>query len=355
MKAKVTGCRPGFIRPLRPAWLDPGSRQPLLVRTRSHTMPLGEFELIARYFSRPARRAVLAGGDDCALLVAQPGMQLAVSTDMLLEGRHFLSTVAPERLGHKALAVNLSDLAACGARPLAFTLALALPSVDEAFLGGFARGLLDLAERHDCELVGGDTTRGPLAICITVFGEVPVGQALLRSGARAGDDLYVSGCLGDARLALEAFRGRVALDGHAFTAARDAMELPEPRVALGVALRGVASSAIDISDGLLGDLGHILERSGVGATVDVDGVPRSATLRAQPTGLQRLCALSGGDDYELLFSAAPARADAVAAAADQAGVAVTRIGRLETAPGLRLIDASGAAVSPSFASFDHFR
>ncbi len=318
-------------------------------------MPLGEFELIERYFSRPARRAVLGGGDDCALLAVQPGMQLAVSTDMLLEGRHFLATVAPERLGHKALAVNLSDLAACGARPLAFTLALALPAVDEIFLGGFARGLLALAERHDCELVGGDTTRGPLAICISVFGEVPDGQALLRSGARAGDDLYVSGHLGDARLSLEAFRGRVDLDGQAFTLVRDAMEVPEPRVALGLALRGVASSAIDISDGLLGDLGHILERSGVGASVEIDRVPRSAALRTQPPRLQRLCSLAGGDDYELVFSAPPERAAAVAAAAREAGVAVTCIGRIEGVTGLRLLESSGAPVAHDFGSFDHFR
>ncbi|HOF30240.1 MAG TPA: thiamine-phosphate kinase, partial [Burkholderiaceae bacterium] len=172
---------------------------------------MGEFELIDRYFKRPARRAALGVGDDCALLAPAPGMQLAVSSDMLIEGRHFLSTVDPFKLGHKALAVNLSDLAACGAKPLAFTLALALPQADEAWLEGFSRGLFALADAHDCELIGGDTTRGPLAICITVFGEVPPGQALLRSGAHAGDDLYVSGTLGDARLALEVFRGTRSL------------------------------------------------------------------------------------------------------------------------------------------------
>jgi thiamine-monophosphate kinase len=172
---------------------------------------VGEFELIDRYFKRPARRAALGVGDDCALLAPAPGMQLAISSDMLIEGRHFLSTVDPFKLGHKALAVNLSDLAACGAKPLAFTLALALPQADEAWLEGFSRGLFALADAHDCELIGGDTTRGPLAICITVFGEVPPGQALLRSGARAGDDLYVSGTLGDARLALEVFRGTRSL------------------------------------------------------------------------------------------------------------------------------------------------
>jgi thiamine-monophosphate kinase len=318
-------------------------------------MPIGEFELIDRYFTRPVRRAVLGIGDDCALLEPAPGMQLAVSSDMLLEGRHFLSTVEPERLGHKALAVNLSDLAACGARPLAFSLALALPAADAGFLEGFAAGLFALADRHGCELIGGDTTRGPLAICISVFGEVPTGRALLRSGACAGDDLYVSGTVGDARLALEVFRGRVALEGRAFEQVRRAMEQPEPRIALGLALRGVASSAIDVSDGLLGDLRHVLARSGVGATVEVDAVPRSAVLAAQAPALQRICTLAGGDDYELLFSAPASAAAAVVAAAREAGVGVTRIGRIEQAAGLRLLDADGRALADGFGSFDHFR
>jgi len=316
-------------------------------------MELGEFDLIATYFTRPAKRAVVGVGDDCAVLAPRAGMQLAVSSDMLVEGRHFVSTLAPERLGHKALAVNLSDLAACGATPLAFTLALALPRADAQFVERFARGLFALADAHDCELVGGDTTQGPLTICITVLGEVPAGTALLRSGARAGDDVYVSGRVGDARLALEVLRG--AVDGVSLDAVRGAMELPQPRVALGTALRGVANSAIDVSDGLLGDLSHILQRSGVGATIDVDAVPRSAALSAQPQGLQRMCTLAGGDDYELVFSAAAAAAQRVGEAARQAGVAVTRIGRIEAAPGLRLIDAQGRSVANDFASFDHFR
>ena len=316
---------------------------------------LGEFELIERFFTRPARRATLGVGDDCALLQPTPGTTLAVSTDMLIEGRHFLSTVPPERLAHKALAVNLSDLAACGARPVAFTLALALPRADEAFLAAFARGLFALADREACELIGGDTTRGPLAVCITVFGELPAGAALLRSGARPGDDLYASGTLGDARLALEAFRGQVALDADAFAQVRRAMELPEPRTGLGIRLRGVATSAIDISDGLTGDLGHLLRRSGVAAVVDVDALPRSAVLAAQPVALQRECLLAGGDDYELVFTALPSRRDAVAAAAANAGVAVTRIGRIEAGEGLRLIDRGGEAVASEFGSFDHFR
>ena len=316
---------------------------------------LGEFDLIAKYFTRTVTRAALGVGDDCALFATTPGTQLAVSSDMLVEGRHFLPTVAPERLGHKALAVNLSDLAACGAKPLAFTLALAMPRVDERFLEGFARGLLALADAHGCELIGGDTTQGPLNLCITVFGEVPHGAALLRSGAQPGDELYVSGTLGDARLALEVFRGSVALDGAAFEAVRSAMERPQPRVALGLALRGIATSAIDVSDGLLGDLGHVLRRSGVGAELRADALPRSAVLRGLPEALQRTCTLAGGDDYELVFTAPAEAAGRVAAAARAAQVDVTRIGRIDAAAGLRLLDRDGAPLPNDYGSFDHFK
>lgn len=332
---------------------------------------LGEFELIERYFKRPARRAVLGVGDDCALLQPRPGTQLAISSDMLVEGRHFLATVDPARLGHKALAVNLSDLAACGATPLAFTLALALPQVDEAWLAAFARGLLTLADAHGCELVGGDTTRGPLNICITVFGEVPVvdgrSQALLRSGARPGDALYASGTLGDAALALDVFLGRLSVPAAVLDAARLRLEQPSPRLALGQALRGIASAAIDVSDGLLGDLGHILQQSGVGATVDADTATSLVAAKsyyasagsqfdAQPAQADwRRWALAGGDDYELLFCAPPAAEAAVAAAALASQTPVTCIGRIEAAPGLRLRDALGQPLANPFASYDHFR
>jgi thiamine-monophosphate kinase len=325
-------------------------------------MAFGEFDLIARWFTRGGRaseRVALGVGDDCALIQPAAGQQIAVSTDMLVEGRHFLSTVPADRLGHKALAVNLSDLAACGAAPLACTLALALPRIDEAFLDDFARGLFALADAHGIELVGGDTTAGPLNICITVFGQVPTGLALLRSGAQAGDELWVShppaGGLGDARLALEVFRGRAALGADAFESVRARMELPTPRVALGMALRTVASSAIDLSDGLLGDLGHVLVRSGVGATLQADALPLSAVLAAQPLTLRRECALAGGDDYELLFSAAPGRAAEVRAIASRVGCAATCIGRIDAQPGLRVVDAEGQAVATPWAAFDHFK
>ena len=239
-------------------------------------------------------------------------------------------------------------------RPLAFSLSLALPTADDAFLAPFARGLLALAERHDCELVGGDTTRGPLTIAITAFGEIASGAALLRSGARAGDDLWVSGTLGDARLALEVLRGTVAVAGDAFARIRRAMEEPTPRVALGRALAGIASSAIDVSDGLAGDLGHVLRRSGVGAVVEVDALPRSADLAGQSEALQRECLLAGGDDYELVFTAAADRREAVAAAARDADTAVTRIGRIEPGGRLRYIDAAGREVIGPATAFDHF-
>lgn len=323
---------------------------------------MGEFDLIARFFTRPVQRAALGVGDDCALLAPAPGMQLAVSSDMLVEGRHFFADVDPAALGHKALAVNLSDLAACGARPLAFTLALALPRVDGPWLQSFAQGLLRLADAHGCELVGGDTTQGPLNICITVFGEVPAGQALLRSGARVGDDIYVSGTPGEARLALDALLGRIALPAEVLARARQRLEQPTPRVALGQALRGVATSAIDVSDGLLGDLGHILKASGVGACVDAS---IATNLIAQSPGYIRAsatfdtetlmrCALAGGDDYELAFTAPPALRAAVQAAAQAGATRATRIGRIEAAPGLRVVDGQGQPVVHRYASFDHF-
>jgi len=331
---------------------------------------MGEFDLIARYFKRPVQRSALGIGDDCALLQARPNTQLAISSDMLVQGRHFFADVDPRTLGHKALAVNLSDLAACGAKPLAFTLALALPGADANWLEPFSQGLLALADAHGCELIGGDTTAGPLNICITVFGEIPLqagqSQALLRSGAQAGDDLYVSGNLGDARLALDALLGRLSVPADVLLHARTRLEMPTPRVALGQALRGIASSAIDVSDGLLGDLGHILKASGVGATIDADKATQLVAARAYSTRISdsfydsisaeqwRSWALAGGDDYELLFTAAAGQRAAVAAAAALSQTPVTRIGQMEATPGLRLQDAQGLLLANSYASFDHF-
>lgn len=321
---------------------------------------MGEFELIRKFFQRPVRRSPLGVGDDCALLAPAAGMQLAVSSDMLVEGRHFFADVNPQLLGHKALAVNLSDLAACGARPLAFTLALSLPRADTNWCQAFSDGLFALANQHDCELVGGDTTQGPLNICITVFGEVPTGQALLRSGAQVGDDIWVSGTLGDARIALDALLRQHALPPVVLAQARQRLEQPTPRVALGIALRGIASSCLDLSDGLLGDLNHILEASQVGACIDAN-ITRSLLQARRHSMMAALamsridaCTLAGGDDYELCFTAPSSAQAAVREAAAQAGVAVTCIGRIEAERGIRVLAPGGQQLPLRFASFDHF-
>lgn len=314
-----------------------------------------EFDLIARHFTRPAPGARLGVGDDAALLAPATGMDLAVTSDTLVVGRHFLATVAPERLGHKALAVNLSDLAAMGAVPRWALLAITLPEADEDWLAGFARGLFQLADRYGVELVGGDTTRGPLNIGITILGEVESGRALRRDGAQDGDDVWVSGYLGGAALGLRHALGKVELAARDAEACLGRLDLPQPRVALGRALLedGLATAAIDVSDGLLADLGHILDRSGVGASVDLPAVPLEPTL-AEHAQYLTACALQGGDDYELCFTAAPRHAAAVRMAGARAGVAVSRIGRICIEPGLRLMDAQGRVLPVAAGGFDHF-
>jgi thiamine-monophosphate kinase len=318
---------------------------------------MGEFDLIERYFKRPALQADVGVGDDCAVWTPRSGHQLVFSADMLVEGRHFLPTVNPLHLGHKSLAVNLSDLSACGATPQAFLLSLSLPRADEAWLADFSKGLFQLADLHACELIGGDTTQGPLNIAITVMGDAPQGQSILRSGAQVGDDVYVSGHLGDARLALEAFRGAVSLPQNVFDLARLRMECPTPRVALGQALRGVATAMADISDGLTGDLGHILKASHVGAEIDttvVLGLMQTGYLWSCPADLAMTCVLSGGDDYELVFSASPFAASQVRLAAQASATSVTRIGRITATQVMVLLGDDGRPVTPSFQSFDHF-
>ena len=314
-----------------------------------------EFDLIAKHFTRATPGAVLGVGDDCALLAPTPGMQLAVSSDMLLEGRHFSPQDGPAGIGHKSLAVNLSDLAAMGATPRWATLSIALPAADDAWLAAFARGFFRMADAHGIELVGGDTTRGALTISITVMGEVPPGQALRRDGAQAGDDIWVSGTLGAAALALAYRQGRLDMDQVDAAKVLPALYLPTPRVALGIALRSLATSAIDISDGLLGDLGHILERSNVGATLEFAAIP---TLPIVQTYLHetvaRNCVLAGGDDYELCFTAPANRRDDVLAAAESAGVAVTRIGRITAESRLAVLDADGQPITTEHTGYNHF-
>ena len=305
-----------------------------------------EFEIIRRYFSRPARTASLGIGDDAALVRPRAGMELAVSTDLLVEGRHFLAGADPRKLGYKSLAVNLSDMAAMGATPRWATLAISLPDADEAWISAFADGLFALANRFGTELIGGDTVRGPRSVCICILGEVPDGQALRRDGARAGDDVWVSGDLGGAALAL----ARPGIEE-----AEQRLHQPEPRVALGERLLGSASAAIDVSDGFAQDLGHILERSGCGALVRYDRLPKcDAFVQVGQPELERACVLAGGEDYELVFTAPQSERTALEALAAGLGLPLTRVGAIRAgAPALSVVDAQGQEV-PVPSGFDHF-
>lgn len=318
---------------------------------------LSEFDLIKQYFVRARPSVAALGiGDDCALITPTAGTQMAISSDMLVEGRHFFAGADARMLGYKCLAVNLSDLAAMGARPVAFTLALALPAAEPDWLAAFSGGLFDVADAFGCELIGGDTTKGPLTISITIFGELRPGHALRRDAARPGDDVWISGTLGDARLALACYWNEYVLEPGPMEIAARRLHMPMPRVALGMALASgpLAHAAVDISDGLVGDLGHILSRSNVGATLALDALPAGPVLAAQDLNLRRRYCASGGDDYELCFTAPQANRAAVMAAALQAGTAVTRVGTIDAEPGLRLVDAGGLAVSMGLTGFDHF-
>jgi len=321
---------------------------------------MNEFALIERYFRRAVSdKAVRLGiGDDGAVVAPSSGCDLVFSVDMLVEGRHFLAGVDPVTLGHKTLAVNLSDMAAMGAKPRWALLAGALPDFDEDWLRGFTQGLFALADRFGVALIGGDTTRGPRNLCLTIIGELPAGTAMKRSGARPDDDIYVSGTLGDAALALAVLQGSARIADADFDRARARLETPEPRVALGERLRGVATAAIDVSDGLTGDLRHILDASGVGAAIDVAQVPRAPCLDAMLGGAARdaalACMLGGGDDYELCFTAVAASRKAVAAIARGADVPLTRIGSITAASGLVVRDERGVPLPSLPRSFDHF-
>ena len=328
---------------------------------------LSEFSLIDRFFARRAaavnrriEEGALGIGDDCALLAPRQGEMMAISTDMLVEGRHFFPDIDPHALGHKALAVNLSDLAAMGAQPRGFTLAFALPQAREEWLSAFSDGLFELAQRYGCDLIGGDTTAGPLNLCITVFGSVPPQLALRRDAAQAGDDIWISGTLGDARAGLGVIRGEWSAGEKDAATFRRALERPEPRVELGLALRGIAHAALDISDGLAGDLLHILERSQLMARVDADAVPRSDALRRLPAEVQRRCTLAGGDDYELCFTAPATARAAVEEAGHKVNLPVTRVGTISAlepvanGPAIHWHDAAGAPLILTLQGFDHF-
>lgn len=314
---------------------------------------MSEFDLIRRYFTRPAPHAILGVGDDAALLRVAEGMELAVSTDMLVSGTHFFPDADPFLLGHKTLAVNLSDLAAMGASPRWATLALALPGVDEDWLRRFSEGFFALADQYGVELVGGDTTRGSLNLSVTIMGEVPRGQALRRSGAAIGDDIWVSGTPGRAALGLAQLQGGITLPEKDCLSCLAALHQPQPRIALGLALRGIANSAIDISDGLLADLGHILEYSQAGAEIEFSAIPAIA-----PTGVEdalfRHCVLSGGDDYELCFTASVARCDEIEAIAAMLQLPLTRIGRIGPGRSCTVRAADGSVMKTKDSGYDHF-
>jgi thiamine-monophosphate kinase len=321
---------------------------------------LSEFQLIRRFFTHRVRNTPLGVGDDAALVRVRAGHELAVSADMLVEGRHFFPKADPRLLGYKALAVNLSDMAAMGARPRWATLAIALPRVEARWLEAFSRGFMSLARRYQVDLIGGDTTRGPLTICVQIMGEVPNGAALRRDGAKEGDDVWVSGQLGDAAVALRALQGLIRLTLSERRALERRLHAPTPRVELGLALRGIAHSAIDISDGLLADLAHICERSRVGAVVEWEAIPANPIVRSRAqtqAGAQAL--VGGGDDYELCFTAAARRRSAVLKAAARARVGVTLIGRIEGAArareAVRVLDSVGKPMSMQARGYDHFR
>lgn len=315
-----------------------------------------EFALIRRHFTRPARHTDLAVGDDAALIRPSAGMQLAISTDMLVAGTHFFADTDPEDLGWKTLAVNVSDLAAMGAAPRWVVLAASLPAADEAWIAAFARGFFACSEAFGIDVIGGDTTRGPLNLCPTIFGEVPVGQAITRAGARPGDDLWISGAPGRAALGLAQLRGEATLAGADRADCLAALHRPQPRVALGLALRGLASAMLDVSDGLLGDLGHILEQSAVGAVISAGALPL-APLEAAcgDAALAFRACTAGGDDYELLFTAPVARRAEVGALAERLHLPLHRIGSITPAEqGLRLRDHDGQLRPLAANGYDHF-
>jgi thiamine-monophosphate kinase len=360
-----------------------------------------EFDLIRRFFSRPSSDSSiqLGVGDDAALVAPRAGMSLAIAADTMNEGRHFFPDVPPETLGHKILAVNLSDMAAMGALPRWALLCASLPELDEDWIAHFAKGFTALADRFHVTLIGGDTTRGAKSFSLTILGEVPIGKAIQRDGAKVGDDIWVSGTLGGAALAVAAISGETRLEDGAMKDVRRRLELPEPRVELGLALRGIATAALDISDGLTGDIAHIMRRSHVGAEIALEAIPANKTLEAiypttkgakgtkeferaslekkdaaQKTGARALsrkesdvprrnhsenrahflnCLLAGGDDYELCFTAPRVRRDDVLRASEKAKTPVTRIGRITDGSELVVLD-NGTPMERLPSSYDHF-
>jgi len=316
-----------------------------------------EFDLIDRYFKRPVEASLLGGGDDCALFSVAAGKRIATSTDLLLEGRHFFADVDPRALGHKSLAVNLSDLAAMGARPIACLLGIALARVSEPWVSAFAEGFYAIADRYNCPLVGGDTTRSlrDITLSVTVFGEVDDALALRRSGARMGDDIWVSGELGAADVAYRILGGELIADDRTLVETRIALEQPEPRIDLGLALLGHANAAIDVSDGLLQDLGHILKASDKGALLYEADLPLHPAVEPLASQVRRRAALAGGDLYELCFTAATSERNAIRKIGESLNLRLTRIGEITEQSVLSVQDAQGRLIADLPDSYDHFK
>lgn len=315
-----------------------------------------EFDLIARYFSRPAPCGFLGVGDDCALFPVAAGHHLATSTDLLVEGRHFFSDVDPAALGHKALAVNLSDLAAMGAEPVACLLSLSLPAVDHDWLTAFSQSFYALADQAGCPLIGGDTTRSTagIVISVTVMGQVRPDQALRRAAAQAGDDVWVTGHLGAANIALRLLQNELPHNPDLLAATRRALEWPLPPWQFGQTLAGVAHAALDISDGLAQDIGHILKASGCGAELEYLALPVAPALQGLDSQLVQAAVLAGGDVYQLCFTAAAGERARILALAAASSLQVTRVGRIVAEPGLRVRAADGTVIPLDKAGFDHF-
>ncbi|MES2635765.1 MAG: thiamine-phosphate kinase [Pseudomonadota bacterium] len=318
-----------------------------------------EFNLIAQYFTRPSQQADLGVGDDAALISISSGMQLAISADMLVAGTHFFADCDPYQLGWKSLAVNISDMAAMGAQPKWATLAIALPSIDDNWLKPFSQGFFACAEQFGADLIGGDTTRGPLNISVQIMGEVPLGKALKRSGAKMDEDIWVSGSLGSAALGLAHLQNKVYVLGNALPVCLNALHIPTPRLALGLALHDIASSCIDISDGLLADLGHILHASippdsTLGAKIYLEQIPCIDYLKQDLQNPQiQQAILAGGDDYELCFTAPKSKRAAIHMLSNQLGLALTLIGETHASTGIQVMH-NNQKLTISSKGFDHF-
>ncbi|MBA3696161.1 MAG: thiamine-phosphate kinase [Methylotenera sp.] len=316
---------------------------------------MSEFDLIRKHFTRPTKHTTLGIGDDAALIPVSAGIELAISTDMLVAGTHFFADVDPHKLGWKSLAVNLSDMAAMGAKPKWATLSISLPENDATWLSHFSQGFFSCADAFDVDLIGGDTTRGPLNISVQIIGEIPIGQAIRRSGAKIDDDIWVSGKLGCAALGLAHILGKQQMAANSLAHHLQALHCPQPRVLLGLALRGLVHSCLDISDGLLSDLGHIVKASNVGAEIHLDAIPTSTYIKKHlKTPAFQQYVLAGGDDYELCFTAPERHAENILIAAKNINIPVVKIGKITATHGINVVDTGGNPIQVAQTGYNHF-